>query len=341
MYCSLRGPLLLVAPCQCQRVSLIDNQVPRSGPGTSLILLLAPSLELSDLGPREQNGQSLITVISSKLSDIMSALLELLLDSALWAPIRAPEWTIGALLALAGAASSHYYPDVVLVQHGAHNLTLGTFLAGCGVAVIALLRPRWPRGGAYGVAARGSLTTTEQGSVRIQGDRFVDESGRTLLLRGVNLSANAKLPTQPACAASTNIPVEPKFFDHRAVSFVGRPFPLDTADEHFGRLRAWGLTFLRLLVTWEAVEHGGPGVYDDEYLEYLLAIVRKAAQHGITVFIDPHMDVWSRFTGGDGAPGWTLEAARRRALQPEQPFGEVGSRRRALLMAPSGERPLS
>ena len=37
------------------------------------------------------------------------------------------------------------------------------------------------------------------------------------------------------------------------VSFVGRPFPLDEADEHFKRLRAWGLTFLRFLVTWEVI----------------------------------------------------------------------------------------
>ena len=38
-------------------------------------------------------------------------------------------------------------------------------------------------------------------------------------------------------------------------------------------------------------------------------MVQKAGEHGWTLFIDPHQDVWSRFSGGDGAPGWTLEAA--------------------------------
>ena len=82
---------------------------------------------------------------------------------------------------------------------------------------------------------------------------------------------------------------------------------MEQADEHFGRLRAWGLTFVRLLVTWEAVEHAGPGIYDEEYLEYLLQTVKKADEYGITCFIDPHQDVWSRATGGDGAPEWTLD----------------------------------
>jgi hypothetical protein len=92
------------------------------------------------------------------------------------------------------------------------------------------------------------------------------------------------------------------------VSFIGRPFPLDEADEHFARLSAWGLTFLRFLVTWEAVEHAGPGIYDEDYLAYLRAVLEKANDYGISVFIDPHQDAWSRWTGGDGAPGWTLEA---------------------------------
>jgi hypothetical protein len=98
------------------------------------------------------------------------------------------------------------------------------------------------------------------------------------------------------------------------VSFVDRPFPLEEADEHFTRLRSWGFTFLRFTVTWEAIEHAGPGTYDTAYLDYLEAVVRKADEHGIWLYIDPHQDVWSRFTGGDGAPAWTLEAV---GMDPE------------------------
>jgi hypothetical protein len=68
------------------------------------------------------------------------------------------------------------------------------------------------------------------------------------------------------------------------------------------------LTFLRLVVTWEAVEHAGPGLYDREYLDYLHEVVRRAGEHGLQVVIDPHQDAWSRLSGGDGAPGWTFEA---------------------------------
>jgi len=136
------------------------------------------------------------------------------------------------------------------------------------------------------------------------GTWFKDEQGRTLMLRGVNLGGSSKVPFTPNGATYR----QENFFDHRHVSFIGRPFPLDEAEEHYGRLKAWGLTFLRFLITWEAVEHAGPGQYDEDYLDYLYAVVKKAADFGIEVFIDPHQDAWSRFTGGDGAPGWTLEA---------------------------------
>jgi hypothetical protein len=140
--------------------------------------------------------------------------------------------------------------------------------------------------------------------IHVDGPDFKDEEGRTLILRGVNLGGSSKVPYHPNGATY----VRKGFYDHRKVSFVGRPFPLEEADEHFARLRAWGLTLLRLLGTWEAVEHAGPGIYDQEYLDYLTQIARKAGEYGIQLFIDPHQDVWSRMCGGDGAPGWTFEA---------------------------------
>ncbi|KAI9333868.1 glycoside hydrolase superfamily [Obelidium mucronatum] len=136
---------------------------------------------------------------------------------------------------------------------------------------------------------------------------FSDEFGRHVHLRGVNICGQSKLPTAPL-SISTHLPT-PEFFNHRDISFIGRPFPLADADEHFLRLKGWGLTFVRLLVTWEALEHKGPGLYDEAFIDYLICILKKAEKHGIKCFIDPHQDTWSRFSGGSGAPGWTFEVA--------------------------------
>ncbi|MCY3916569.1 MAG: cellulase family glycosylhydrolase [Chloroflexi bacterium] len=141
--------------------------------------------------------------------------------------------------------------------------------------------------------------------ITTRGRWFIDETGRTRILHGVNLSGSSKVPTEPPGA--THLPGS--LAEKRKVSFIGRPFPLDEADEHFGRLKHWGLDFLRFLVPWEAVEHEGPGIYDEAYLDYLEAVLEKALEYDIDLFIDPHQDVWSRFSGGDGAPAWTFEAA--------------------------------
>ena len=140
----------------------------------------------------------------------------------------------------------------------------------------------------------------------VKGDQIIDESGRTLLLRGCNLGGSSKLPMSPANAAGQG----PESLKNPAnVSFTGRPFPLEEAETHFKRLKSWGFTFLRFVITWEAIEHAGPGIYDEEYLAYLRKILLAAEKEGISVFLDPHQDVWSRWTGGDGAPAWTLEKA--------------------------------
>ena len=139
--------------------------------------------------------------------------------------------------------------------------------------------------------------------LKIKNQWFIDEQGRTVLLRGVNLGGSSKVPFTPNGA--TNIKTD--FSDHRDVSFVGRPFPLKEADEHFSRLKHWGFNCLRFLITWEAIEHAGPNQYDKEYIDYLEEILKIAGSYKFYTFIDPHQDVWSRMTGGDGAPGWTFE----------------------------------
>lgn len=137
----------------------------------------------------------------------------------------------------------------------------------------------------------------------MKGRWFVDEFGRRVILRGVNLGGDCKVPYPDG---GTQHPGD--FSGHRTVSFIGRPFPLAQADAHLGRLQHWGFNCLRLLTTWEAVEHAGPGQYDEAYLDYFAQIARKAGDYGLYVFIDFHQDVWSRMSGGDGAPGWTFEA---------------------------------
>lgn len=132
---------------------------------------------------------------------------------------------------------------------------------------------------------------------------FVDEHGRRVLLRGVNLGGSTKVPTCPD--GSTHMPTD--FRDHREVSFVGRPFALVEAEEHYSRLRKWGFNCLRFLTTWEAIEHEGPRRYDKAYLDYLEEVIQLAGEYGFYTFVDPHQDVWSRMTGGDGAPGWAFE----------------------------------
>lgn len=137
----------------------------------------------------------------------------------------------------------------------------------------------------------------------VQGEWIKDEFGRSVILRGANLGGSSKVPFRPDGASRSTR----GFYEWKDVSFVGRPFPLTEAAEHFGNLAAWGMRFIRLIVTWEAVEHAGPGQYDRDYLEYLRSLVEAAAGFGIEVYVDPHQDVWSRWTGGDGAPAWTLD----------------------------------
>ncbi|KAH6903281.1 cytoplasmic protein [Coprinopsis sp. MPI-PUGE-AT-0042] len=167
-------------------------------------------------------------------------------------------------------------------------------------AVHPSIDPSYKPGSADSYAHNWSPASTG-GGIQIQGRHFVDAYGRVCHLRGANVSGSSKTPTDHD---HENFPG-----DHRSVTFVGRPFPLAQAHEHFSRLRRWGLTFIRFLVTWEAAEHAGPGIYDQEYLAYIRQLLSMLPKYGLTAFVSMHQDVWSRYSGGSGAPAWTLELA--------------------------------
>ena len=121
------------------------------------------------------------------------------------------------------------------------------------------------------------------------------------MLRGFNLPAKT-----PAKMKS--------FYNGEDVSFVGRPLPLDVAQEHIQNMKKMGMNFVRLCVSWEAVMHAGPNTFDEEYLTYFGKLIDMFEKESIFVDIDPHQDVFSSWTGGDGAPKWTLDLA---GLEPE------------------------
>lgn len=86
---------------------------------------------------------------------------------------------------------------------------------------------------------------------------FRDTAGRTILLRGINLTSSAKTPVgQPGAQLDG-------FWEHAKdgdMSFVGRVLDLEDGkvDQHLERLRGWGFNCLRYVITWESIEHEGP-----------------------------------------------------------------------------------
>ncbi|WAQ92982.1 hypothetical protein PtA15_18A37 [Puccinia triticina] len=155
------------------------------------------------------------------------------------------------------------------------------------------------------------MTTSDQetrhrSSVSLDGRYFIDsESHQVISLRGVSLSGCSKLPSKPDGRTHQ----AELFFEHRQVSFVDHPLKLEHAPHYLAQLVRWGFNLIRLVICWEALEHAGPGIYDLEYIQYITELVNLCQQHGLKVLVDAHQDVWSRFSGGSGAPGWTLELA--------------------------------
>lgn len=129
--------------------------------------------------------------------------------------------------------------------------------------------------------------------------RIVDDLGRDVLLRGVNVTSLGEYwQGDPAL-----------------------PTTLPTTEADWDAMAARGFSVVRLVVHWSRLEPVR-GQFDEAYLDEVDAYVRAAAAHGMYTVIDMHQDAYSAsiatedaaecppgttpHKGWDGAPAWAV-----------------------------------
>jgi endoglycosylceramidase len=110
--------------------------------------------------------------------------------------------------------------------------------------------------------------------LRVEGDSIVDEAGREVMLRGVNLGRK------------------------------NAPYLPERSEADYEALARWGMNCVRFYINWAGIEPE-PGVYDGAFLDGLAQQIDWANKHGVYVLIDLHQDLYSsKIPGGNGAPEW-------------------------------------
>lgn len=114
--------------------------------------------------------------------------------------------------------------------------------------------------------------------IRVEGTVLVDATGRQVFLRGVNVGNKSS-----------------------AEHHVTWP-----QAEDYQTLRNKGLTAVRYLIFWSAVEPK-PGTYDETYLDAVAQQVEIITNTGLFVILDAHQDLYSEsIPGGNGSPPWAV-----------------------------------
>lgn len=118
-------------------------------------------------------------------------------------------------------------------------------------------------------------------SITVQGDRFVDDLGRQVILNGVNVGSKNKEDG----------------------------YIFQSGPEIYAQLKKHGVNTVRFLIIWDGLEPE-PGVYNEDYLKEIDQRIQWAADHGIFVVLDMHQDLYS-LKYSDGAPEWaTLDEGK-------------------------------
>ncbi len=148
--------------------------------------------------------------------------------------------------------------------------------------------------------------------------QIVDQAGRTVLLRGVNLTGaeddfystgdpavpepgpTPMWPTDPstyvgACPTNSNLNPEPPVCEVQAGLPEYQQSSADGSENDLAQIRALGFDVVRLTVSWSQLEPT-PGTYNATYISRIAQIVDWAHQQGVYVLLDMHQDNYSRYT---------------------------------------------
>jgi endoglycosylceramidase len=129
--------------------------------------------------------------------------------------------------------------------------------------------------------------------LHIDGRFFRDDQGRAVILRGINVTNDMKVPPSRG---------------------INDPSELDI-------LPTLGFNMIRLVFTWETYEPQ-PGQYDEAYLDYYASIVDAAWKRGVYTLVDFHQDIFSRYVAkgcGCGFPAWAVSPDHPAAIPDNGP----------------------
>jgi hypothetical protein len=137
-----------------------------------------------------------------------------------------------------------------------------------------------------------------------KGTWFMDEYGRYVLFRGVNIGTQSKMA--------------PLYLPLRINSFADLDAELERISPCLKGLQSLGFNVVRLVVIWKGLEPLPGGGLSDKYIEALSKFIDALSRHDLFVIVEFHQDIASDWYGGDGFPDWALAVDKTHPL-PESP----------------------
>jgi endoglycosylceramidase len=126
------------------------------------------------------------------------------------------------------------------------------------------------------IASSATVSAQTNAFLSVQGTWIVDNTGKPVLLRGVNYPG------------------------------YQYPNPRLHAESAYANFAKMGFNVVRLQISWANLEPR-KGQFDNSFLMwYVDRDVQLAKRYGLYIVLDMHQDLWASKFGGDGAPDWAV-----------------------------------